>query len=800
MGSQPLPDSNSPDLQPLSPQVELEQWMTRIGGDRATSGKWSTGASSFLAGRFAETFLQVCRQEAKASRSRAGAYGSAWALLDDDKAVAQAGLDALFYLISEGRDGQRLSQVAATIGKRTEMVLFLLHPQWGGSWHLEGLRLANGRNLGVGPMLQRLKARGFRQADRYRPLPAVERQALGRLFVEIVRVSTGMLTVEQRSVRGRTMPTIVMTDAYWDFLKRWKKSLLMFRPAKMPLIEPPKQYKAQYDGGWHTIASPSIDIPAERWQIATRWAKPCVLGSLNALQEVPMGWNHRVVNLQQALWDLNHGVGSLPPRDRMPYPQKAEYLIKGELLSDYWDQTWKWKTDKRRNTQRSDFINAMTVYSRLCEEPRFYFKWKKDRRGRQYMEGGNVGYLKADAWRSQLQSVESAPISGNEAEFAWALGDALGIAKDDVIRGQWLVENELHVIEAGNNPLHRLAFWEGAKNPWRFISLCQEWAAYDADVEHRTHLFFQLDQTCSAYGHAACLTKDKWLAEQTNVIGKKCSDLYLQLLAHTKALMRAGGGKEVHRESESRLWWEEHGVTRDLIKNAVMPVLYGRSHQTLIAGINNYLRDELDGFIDRDNDNLRAFDLSICLAKYIHQAVKGTMPSVGDLSLWLRAVAKAQMDKGFRPYWYTPNGLRVESYSNESNPRKFELVLSGRTVRFQADDKEGTPMCKRRSLSKITADFVHSQDAAFLEQFVWHWANTYKKPIVTVHDCMATTLDNVSMMRDELQDQFSRFYSVDYLGLMHYNLERELDMHLPKPPTIGDLEVHQIGTNPFLFT
>ena len=109
-------------------------------------------------------------------------------------------------------------------------------------------------------------------------------------------------------------------------------------------------------------------------------------------------------------------------------------------------------------------------------------------------------------------------------------------------------------------------------------------------------------------------------------------------------------------------------------------------------------------------------------------------------------------------------------------------------------------MDKRKSLTKVTADYVHSMDAAFLQQFVYHWGNTYHNPIVTVHDCMATTLDKVAIMRRELQDQYSRFYSTDHLGFMHYNLQKKYGLELPAPPIVGDLDVDDIGMNEFLFT
>ena len=802
MGSQPLTEGESPEVQPLSPQKQLEHWMHRIGGGRATAGKWQAGANGFLAGRFAQSFVAICKREAAASRTRAAIYGNAWALLEDDNSVIQAGLDALFWLIDSARDETPLSRLAAQLGKRAEMVLFLSHPSWGGSWHLDGLRLAQGKNLGVKPLLHRLTHKGFGQAAHYKPLPAVERQALGRLFVEVVRLSTGMIEIEHRMYKHRRVPTVLMTEAYWKFLGQWKKNLLCLRPSMMPMIEPPYDWVSQYSGGFHCISTPAIDIPPEHWNISTASCRDCVLGALNILQENALSFNHWTIELQKQIWNLNHAIGKLPTRDRVAAPSMAEFKANNPEgdLGKFWDLVFKAKQDRRLNGLRTDFIHGQVAYERLKEYERIFFTWRMDRRGRCMQVGGNVGYLKAEPWRAQLTSSRSAPISGNEREFAWAVGDAVDLPKDTLERVTWCAENEAHMVAAGNEPLDHLSFWEGRKEPWRFISLCREWARFQADLTYQTKLFFQLDQSCSAYGHAACLTRDKWLAEQTNCIGRSFNDLYAQMQAQTVSLLESPGALTTNRERECIDWWLERGITRKLIKQSVMPVLYGRSHQTLIQGINLYCRDELCGFIDKEHDNLRVFDLSICLAKYIHRTVKGLLPSVGSLSTWLRSIAKIQMDMGCRPHWYTPNGLLVQSYSRESSVKKFELVLSGRTVRFQIDDKEGTPMDKRKSLTKVTADYVHSMDAAFLQQFVYHWGNTYHNPIVTVHDCMATTLDKVAIMRRELQDQYSRFYSTDHLGFMHYNLQKKYGLKLPEPPIVGDLDVDDIGMNEFLFT
>ena len=80
------------------------------------------------------------------------------------------------------------------------------------------------------------------------------------------------------------------------------------------------------------------------------------------------------------------------------------------------------------------------------------------------------------------------------------------------------------------------------------------------------------------------------------------------------------------------------------------------------------------------------------------------------------------------------------------------LELSGRRMTVGCGLDTGG-LSKKKSYNRLTADYIHSQDAAFLERFVWHWRN-YKYPLVTVHDCLGTSLDKVDLMRQELNDQF----------------------------------------------
>ena len=96
-------------------------------------------------------------------------------------------------------------------------------------------------------------------------------------------------------------------------------------------------------------------------------------------------------------------------------------------------------------------------------------------------------------------------------------------------------------------------------------------------------------------------------------------------------------------------------------------------------------------------------------------------------------------------------------------------------------------------------DYIHSHDAAFLQRFVSHWGS-YKHPISCVHDCFGTTLEHAGTLRKELNDQWHRFYSVDYLTRHQGMVEILLGKEVPAPPIVGTLDRNKVGENPHLFS
>ena len=354
------------------------------------------------------------------------------------------------------------------------------------------------------------------------------------------------------------------------------------------------------------------------------------------------------------------------------------------------------------------------------------------------------------------------------------------------------------IARAGGDPLASISYWSCVKHPWRFIQLARDWFHYLEDPGYTSGTIHWLDQTCSGWGHVACLTADADLAGYTNVIGDRAVDLYAAVgkLVVQRIKWKCEFGELPERHAKALEWWRSHSIPRSLWKKVVMPVVYGRSYMSLAETIRMYIRDEIDDFLTEEG--LRVMDLSIVLASITHQVVIEALPGVRDLSRWLTKVANMQIDAGMRPYWFTPNGLAVESWASDTTKEEVELQLGRRTIKVALRDNTGAKPHKRKTSRKLVPDYVHSMDGAFLQRFVHHW-DTYKHPLSTVHDCFGTTLQHIDTLSHELNDQWHRFYSVDWLTRHQGVVEMVLGREVAAPPIVGTLDRGRIGENPFLF-
>jgi DNA-directed RNA polymerase len=796
MTDEPSTTVNQPAYDTYQAQVELERWSSNVGASRALRQGWEKGAGNQLVDRLVSLYLKEVRAIYEKSKHMPGRQQHIWDMMHGKDAVDHVAIESLIYVFGNMQDEVKYNSLALALGRRAEYVLWLTHPHWRGSRHLEGLKLASGNDLGMSKIMSRLRDAGFKQAASYRQLRGVERAALGSFFIEVIAASTGMIEVSLAKSRTRRWKVVNATDEYWKFQARWKEALALHSTVRVPMISPPRPWSTFDDGGYYTSRTNLSTVPWERWPETSKALQPSVLGSINLLQSIPHQFDHAQMQFEQALWKAGHALGKLPSQSRLPRPVDQEYKRRGLGPRAYWQAEWAWKADRRRNAARIGFVHGTIAYERIEGATQIWWPWHMDHRGRLYARGGHLNPQASDHHRSLIQFAEQSPVAGNEAQFAWSLGEAHGLQPDWGARKNYLLKMSHIISRIGEEPLAHLSYISAAKEPFRFVQLCRDWHGFIKDPSYTSGTIHWLDQTCSGWGHVACLIGDDALARFTNVTGGHRADLYAGLGRLIKSRIKwRSEHEEEERKSKCLRWLAGHEFPRSLWKTALMPVIYGQSFETLRGKIAVYLRDEVEDFLTEEG--LRIIDLAYVMASTINEVIKEALPHAGDLSRWLSQVAAIQIEAGQRPYWFTPNGLAVESFVTETSHQTLTMNLAGRRV-FISMNEATNKVNKAKTSRKLVPDFVHSQDAAFLQRFVNHWG-TYKHPISCVHDCFGTTLGNAATMRRELNDQWARFYSVDYLERHRLMVAEVTGRAVPAAPMVGTLDRQAVGENPFLF-
>lgn len=797
MTAQALPTVTGVNDERYQRQYELECWCRSVGAERALKPGWQVAAGGYLVSCYHESVAKVVDEFWEKSLKGGTVFGNVRSVVGSKQDLIQCVFETMYWLasnefVSTFDQGKRIT-LAAQIGKRCEFILFICNEKLWGKYgtHINHLRQISG-DMELSLVKRRLRDKKFRLAAEYRTLSAHERIALGALVIEILTIGTDLLQREKRTGFKKTWVAISWTDKYYEFLKRWEHSLEVFRPALTPMIAPPLDWKDQHEGGFYSLRLPFSPVEPGSYD---KLINPGIYQAANTLQAVPFVFDHQQVQFARDIWDRNIAMDGLPKRDRMDMPRQDENLKLGRTNPEFWRLHWQYIEDRNRDSIRVKFCNSLITYEKIKDET-LYHVWTQDYRGRLYPKTGALSQTSQDVFRTMLAFEQKSPVRGHIDSFAWCIGETMGWEKDQRQRERLLKDNSAFINRCGQDPLETMDLWKDLKEPWRFVQMARDWAGYLADENYTTGTVYRLDQTCSGYGHVACLVGDKMLAERTNVIGDQYRDLYTEVSRSIMDLLPLYAAKEKTKTHDEMMYWLTEELDRELWKACIMPIIYGRTHHTLIRTINNWFVAKHKSFYEPGG--MKSTFAARGLAAVIKRAVQSIMPGVRDLSRWVKEVGRAQVEAGLVPHWVTPDGLVVESFKRkEGKVQLAELKLSGRRIIARYEDKEGAEFAPS---SNSCANFIHSFDAAFLREVVNEWGS-WGTPLTACHDCFGTTLEYVRGLRADLRLQFKIFYTPDRLRIMRDYLQAEVGdrAYIPAPPGVRTLDRDQIGTNPYLF-
>ena len=349
--------------------------------------------------------------------------------------------------------------------------------------------------------------------------------------------------------------------------------------------------------------------------------------------------------------------------------------------------------------------------------------------------------------------------------------------------------------QVASSPLDHLELWRDTKDPWQFLQAALAWCAWEADRSAPVYLPVRMDQTTSGPGILAALQRDRRMALACNMTGEEPQDLYLVILARVKeelARLSFQGDEREQRYAPMLL----EIVGRGQVKTACMAAPYGAR----VLGV----KDDLVAWLTQQQGSAsfaeRVLRPASLLTKVIWDEAKAVNKNGLALRTWINKLATEIVKTGKPVQWTSPSGLLVSCGERGNRLSTIRTQISGTWhVATLAEACSNAPISAMAVRKSITANLIHSFDAATVHR-VASSCGALGIPLLSTHDCFATTPSRASELHQLLLDVTGSTYEQDHLSRVVEEMARRGEVRLPKGlPMVGDLDPFTIGSNPYLY-
>jgi DNA-directed RNA polymerase len=393
--------------------------------------------------------------------------------------------------------------------------------------------------------------------------------------------------------RTKTTRRIALTTAADDWLSSHPSALdSLPSPVYLPMIIPPRPWKSLSTGGYLLIPLKLLKRKANRraQQRLEKADLAIVYSAINALQNTAYRINKDIYRTMRKAWDAGnlifglktHSFEQLPPR--LPDDDDPE-----DIKERKQERADAFKLNNQIKGLKKIMAFRLSTAERLLDEPRLYFPYQLDHRGRAYPVPQLVNPQSDDIGRSLLEFAEGKPL-GERGAYWLAIHLANCYLKKKVSfdkRLAWVREHEQEIIDFADNPLRAHPFWDEADKPWNFLRACMEWKGYrEQGPEFITHLPVSMDGTCNGYQHLSALGRDLIGGRATNLVpAAEPADIYQEVADHV--LLRLKKDLDTAREAQARQGEassQEYAdvarqllglIDRSIVKHSTMTTPYG---------------------------------------------------------------------------------------------------------------------------------------------------------------------------------------------------------------------------------
>lgn len=627
-----------------------------------------------------------------------------------------------------------------------------------------------------------------------------DRVEAGALMLQLITANTDLLEVVTTTRRGKPCRTLQATAAAKEIIaanppRPW--------PARrLPMLVPPRQWEGMQGGGHLDNEQPLVRSRAGlNLDHLNGPALAPVLAAVNTLQQQQLRVDPWMVETQRIAWDSN--IRGLFPLTRDPRlePPKPTELIDADAYKAWQRQKLLAQRDRAEGAKdRARIEQAIRQCEEVAGEP-IWFAYCADFRGRIYTSNRYATHQGPD-WEKAAVCFAQGEQCSVEA-FEWLLKAAAGhwgIRANWDDRARWGRQHLQQMVAAGEAPLDRLELWRDAKDPWQFLQLCRAIAQQVAEPNCESTTPVRFDQTCSGIGIVSALVRDRRLARLTNITGKGRRDLYEHVGVQLLHLLRLDLSNGTEKEQAKAQFWLDIGIDRGLCKGPVMTTIYGAQFVGMVDGLVIELEERNAGLhVSQWESGYLA--PARYLARKINVLLGAEIKACIELQKWLRGVSRLVLAAGKPISWTSPMGMPIRLGDLLDARTTVTTLAHGnnrwRTWKDQADEGE---LSARSTNRAITANFVHSFDAA-LCQLLISKSEDQRIPLLTNHDCFATTAARAGWLHHTLHDELRSLYATDWLAEIACQIRAETGIQrISDPPMVGDMCHGEIGQNPHCFS
>ena len=173
--------------------------------------------------------------------------------------------------------------------------------------------------------------------------------------------------------------------------------------------------------------------------------------------------------------------------------------------------------------------------------------------------------------------------------------------------------------------------------------------------------------------------------------------------------------------------------------------------------------------LTHNNENLYLYPSEVSkLGEIVYNGLIDNLPSLKLLNKYLDELITILLKLNSPIIWITPAGLKI-SLSNikfKKERTTSSLIPYGKPVTISIPTNK---LNTRKIKTSFMPNLVHSLDASNIHLMC---RNLTGIPIYTIHDCFASTANNMSIIEDKVKTSFIEIYFKDgnYLEKMHRNL------------------------------